>query len=198
MNFLAHAYLSFNKEPILIGNMISDFVKGKKKENFNPSIQIGIMLHRSIDNFTDHHAATKIIKDIFKPYVRLYASVFSDIVYDYFLANDISIFSNPEQLFQFSQKTYQILQQNYILLPEKFKQLLPYMIEYNWLYNYRTYHGINNSFKGVFRRAQYLSYTENAFNTFLKHQEELRNCYNAFFPEISAFTQTKLEELLTI
>ena len=31
MNYLAHAYLSFNDPEILVGNMISDFVKGKKK-----------------------------------------------------------------------------------------------------------------------------------------------------------------------
>ncbi|MFY7899136.1 MAG: ACP phosphodiesterase, partial [Chitinophagaceae bacterium] len=31
MNFLAHAYLSFQQPSLLIGNMISDFVKGKKQ-----------------------------------------------------------------------------------------------------------------------------------------------------------------------
>jgi acyl carrier protein phosphodiesterase len=30
MNYLAHAYLSFGEPDILAGNMISDFVKGKK------------------------------------------------------------------------------------------------------------------------------------------------------------------------
>lgn len=30
MNYLAHAYLSFDEPEILVGNMISDFVKGKK------------------------------------------------------------------------------------------------------------------------------------------------------------------------
>jgi acyl carrier protein phosphodiesterase len=39
MNYLAHAYLSFNQPEILVGNMISDFVKGKKKFDFAPGIQ---------------------------------------------------------------------------------------------------------------------------------------------------------------
>ena len=34
MNFLAHAFLSFNDPDILTGNMISDFVKGKQKFDF--------------------------------------------------------------------------------------------------------------------------------------------------------------------
>ncbi|MBK7121978.1 MAG: hypothetical protein IPH68_03715 [Chitinophagaceae bacterium] len=29
MNYLAHAYLSFNDPEILLGNMISDYIKGK-------------------------------------------------------------------------------------------------------------------------------------------------------------------------
>ena len=62
MNYLAHAYLSFNEPEILVGNMISDFVKGKKKFDYSPGVQKGIALHRAIDNFTDYHTATKAAK----------------------------------------------------------------------------------------------------------------------------------------
>ncbi len=59
MNYLAHAYLSFNQPEIFLGNMISDFVKGKTKFGYPPGIQNGIALHRAIDEFTDAHPATK-------------------------------------------------------------------------------------------------------------------------------------------
>ena len=62
MNYLAHAYLSFNEPEILVGNMISDFVKGKKRFDFSENIQKGIMLHRNIDTFTDEHEVTKKAK----------------------------------------------------------------------------------------------------------------------------------------
>jgi acyl carrier protein phosphodiesterase len=39
MNYLAHAYLSFNEPGILTGNMISDFVKGKRKYDYSEIIQ---------------------------------------------------------------------------------------------------------------------------------------------------------------
>ena len=58
MNYLAHAFLSFRHPEILVGNMISDFVKGRKKDNYEDLVQKGIMLHRSIDSFTDLHEAT--------------------------------------------------------------------------------------------------------------------------------------------
>ena len=66
MNYLAHAYRSFHLPDILVGNMISDFVKGKKKYEYSEGILKGIDLHRSIDTFTDEHEATKqaILADI--------------------------------------------------------------------------------------------------------------------------------------
>ena len=59
MNFLAHAYLSFQHPQMLVGNMVSDFVKGAAKDKFVNDIRQGIILHREIDAFTDIHPATK-------------------------------------------------------------------------------------------------------------------------------------------
>ena len=88
MNFLAHAQLSFHQPEILVGNMISDFVKGKKQYDFSPGIQQGIKLHRAIDQFTDTHPVTKELKQYFRLSYGLYAGVFTDVMYDYFLANE--------------------------------------------------------------------------------------------------------------
>ena len=55
MNFLAHIYLSGEDEGLTIGNFIADSIKGKKYLNFKKEIQKGILLHRSIDTFTDQH-----------------------------------------------------------------------------------------------------------------------------------------------
>ncbi|HCT24230.1 MAG TPA: DUF479 domain-containing protein, partial [Chitinophagaceae bacterium] len=96
MNYLAHAYLSFGKPELLIGNMISDFVKGKKQYDYPAAIQRGIRLHRAIDTFTDTHNSTKIIKQLFKSAVGPYAPAFADVVYDYYLANDPKHLSEAE------------------------------------------------------------------------------------------------------
>ena len=67
MNYLAHAYLSFNHPEIVVGNMISDFVKGKKKFDYSEGIQKGITFHRAIDEFTDSHPTTKKAKEFLRP-----------------------------------------------------------------------------------------------------------------------------------
>ena len=153
MNYLAHAYLSFNNPEVLVGNMISDYVKGKTQYNYPPQVQVGIKLHRDIDNFTDHHPVTKELMNIFRPQYRLYAGAFVDIVYDYFLANDSNEFANNEVLLQFTKQTYAIMQNYTALFPEKYKMMFPYMVSQNWLYNYQYDHGIQKSFNGLVRRA---------------------------------------------
>src|SRR6476619_335472 len=100
MNYLAHAYLSFRQPEILVGNMISDFVKGKKKFDYSPAIQKSMALHRAIDDFTDSHPATIKAKQFFRPAYRLYAGAFIDVVYDHFLALDSNEFANESELLE--------------------------------------------------------------------------------------------------
>jgi acyl carrier protein phosphodiesterase len=195
MNYLAHAYLSFNHPPVLVGNMISDFVKGKKKYAFEPEVQAGIMLHRYIDGFTDSHRATLEAKKIFRPAVGLYAGAFMDIVYDHFLALDPAELPEPEWI-RFAGETYQTLLEFREVLPEKFSRILPFMKEQNWLYNYRFETGIENSFRGLAMRAAYLQSSTAAFREFQKEYEYLRSCYSGFFKDVKIFASTRLTELL--
>lgn len=194
MNFLAHAYLSFDNSDILVGNMISDFVKGKKKFEYDTGIQQGIMLHRQIDTFTDEHEATKEAKEFLRPAVRLYAGAFVDVVYDHFLANDQNEFTDSS-LQMHAKDTYRTLFTYNDILPTPFKKMLPYMQSQNWLYNYKTLSGTESSFGGVVRRASYLYSSSEVFDLFQKHYSALQNCYNAFFPSVKAFAFSQINQL---
>ena len=106
MNFLAHAYLSFQHPEILVGNMISDFVKGRKRLDYSQGIQQGILLHRQIDAFTEMHPATKEARKFLRPAVGLYSGAFVDVAYDHFLANDQNDFPI---LHEHCSETYRVL-----------------------------------------------------------------------------------------
>lgn len=192
MNYLAHAYLSFNHPEILIGNMISDFVKGKKKYDYSPEIQSGIMLHRMIDEYTDNHEVTKNAKEMFKPVYRLYAGAFIDVVYDHFLALDKLQFTNDAALKTFAMRIYSFLNVGINQTPEKFQKMFPYMRDQNWLYNYQFRWGIEKSFEGVRYRAKYITETETAYKIFNEHYLELKSYYENFFPDLKYFVQQLL------
>lgn len=192
MNYLAHAYLSFQQPAILAGNIFSDFVKGKKKFDFPEDIQAGIMLHRTIDRFTDEHAATREANTIFKPGYRLYSGAFTDIVYDHFLANDNRQFT-AEDLYRFSQEVYTVLDGYIEYFPEPFRRVFPWMKQQNWLYNYRRRSGIARSFEGLVARASYISESATAFKLFEDHYEHFQRLYDGFFPEVKLFALETLQ-----
>jgi acyl carrier protein phosphodiesterase len=195
MNYLAHAYLSFHHPGILVGNMISDFVKGKKQFDYPDIVQKGIRLHRAIDAFTDQHPATKKAKEYFKPAVGPYAGAFMDVVYDHFLALDDQRFS-PDGLKTFAEKVYTQLAEHETILPVRFAYMLPYMSGQDWLTNYQYTDGIEKSFGGLVRRAQYLNDSTQAFTLFLHHYNRLQEQYNVFFPDIKEFASSQFDALL--
>lgn len=196
MNYLAHAYFSFENDEIIVGNLISDFVKGRKKLDYPCEIQKGITLHRSIDEFTDNHRVTKEAKEIFRPAYRLYSGAFIDVVYDHFLAIDKNEFTD-KSLFAFSQKIYASVEKYSAWLPEKFGKMFIYMRNQNWLYGYREREMIRNSFTGLVRRSVYLTESDTAFDLFEKHYDELAAFYGEFIRAIKPFAKQRFEELRT-
>lgn len=196
MNYLAHAFLSFHQPDIIIGNMISDFVKGKKQHDYPHMIKNGIILHRRIDAFTDEHLLTKEVKKIFSPAYGLYAGAFTDVVFDYFLANDPQIFTDESALSAFSMEIYTTLEGKLIQTPPPFQMMFPYMRKHNWLYNYRFDEGMHHSFAGLVRRAKYMDDHQTAFDLFLQNREAIQSVYDQFFPLLKNYAHETLQQLL--
>jgi acyl carrier protein phosphodiesterase len=195
MNYLAHAYLSYQQPHILVGNMISDFVKGARKSLYAVTVQQGIDLHRAIDSFTDEHPATAAAKNIFRADYRLYSGPIVDIIYDHFLATDENEFSDAS-LLAFTQEVYALLEAEAAHLPPEFLVAFTYMKRDNWLYHYRLTKGIDQSLRGLARRAAYMNDSAKAVELLLTHYGELKRCYQAFFPDVKQMAKQKLASLL--
>ncbi len=196
MNYLAHAYLSFKEPQVLVGNMISDFVKGKKHYDYPPLVLVGIKLHRAIDAYADLDPFCKKIASYFSESYRLYGAAFADVVCDYFLANDEHEFASADSLDVFCQNSYKRLEAHKEFFDPVFSLMFPFMKEQNWLYNYRGTEGIRKSFRGLQKRSKYIKETDTAFATFLEHKEEMRIHYDSFFPNVKKFAEKSLQELL--
>lgn len=194
MNYLAHAYLSFNRPELIVGNLISDFVKGNRKYDYPAGIRQGIELHRQIDTFTDSHPATRQAAAFFKPAYGLYAFAFTDIVFDHFLAIDESIFSE-RSLLDFSNNTYTVLQSFEAFHPPGFARLFPSMKTHNWLFNYRHTGGIERSFGGLVYRAKYMADPIPAIEIFEAQYEPLKKIFREFFPSLKAFAESEIDRM---
>lgn len=191
MNFLAHAYLSFGNKEILIGNMISDFVKGRTQYDFIQGIQKGIVLHRRIDDYTDTHGAVRQAKEYFRPAYRLYSGPIIDILFDHFLAKDSKQFL-PLRLDDFTLNVYQAIDEYASHLPLRFVPVFTYMQSENWLLNYQYKEGIAKSIRGLVRRSSYLADSATAIDLFHEHYNELEECYHQFFEDVKIYAKEQL------
>lgn len=191
MNFLAHIYLSGENDLIKIGNFMADGIRGKQFEHFPDDVQKGIILHRFIDTYTDSH-------DIFRKSTRRlhekyhhYAGVIVDIVYDHFLAKNWSKYSD-EKLENFISRFYNSLHDNYAILTEKTQDLMPYMIERNWLLSYQTVEGIHQILTQMDRRSKNVSKMQFASEELKEFYTEFEDEFTTFFEDIQKQSKQKL------
>ena len=195
MNYLAHAFLSFDNEHLVVGNLIGDFVKGRKQlQNYPESIQKGIFLHRHIDAFSDNHSILKQGIKILKPSQQRYAPVVIDIFYDYFLAKNWSLFSD-KSLDVFAAETYAHLQRNFEIMPQKVSKTFEKMIEHNWLVGYQYKARIEYAFQRLSERIKHEHHLLHAINDLEEHKEQLNEDFILFFPDLIQSAKQEIQKL---
>lgn len=190
MNFLAHIYLSGDNDLIKIGNFMADGIRGKHFESYPLEIQKGIILHRAIDTFTDAHPIFRQSTKRLHEKYHHYAGVIVDVFYDHFLAKNWNKYSD-EKLDHFVARFYQSLKDNHIILSERTKGMMPYMIEHNWLVSYQTVDGINRILTQMDQRTKNESKMRFATNELSEFYNEFEDEFTNFFQELILFSNTK-------
>ena len=191
MNFLAHIYLSNNQPMVTIGNFIADGIKGKDYKNYPKDIQIGILLHREIDTFTDAHPLVRqSTKRLHQNYSH-YSGVIIDILYDHFLAKNWNSYSDVP-LETFVDDFYDLLETHYELLPTRIQKMMPYMLADNWLVSYAKIEGIQKVLDGMNRRTKLISGMNNATSELQQYYTEFEEEFTVFFEELREFSANKL------
>mgnify|MGYP003671628903 FL=1 len=194
MNYLAHIYLSGNNDLVTIGNFIADGIKGKSYKKRKKDIQIGILLHRHIDTFTDaHKTVRKSTKRLHEKYGH-YSGIIVDILYDHFLAKNWKNYSDVP-LDEYADSFYGALEAHFDILPLRIQKMMPYMVADNWLLNYASIDGISRVLDGMNRRTKNRSGMDKAVNELEEFYNEFENEFTLFFDELITFSKNKLQEL---
>jgi acyl carrier protein phosphodiesterase len=181
----------------MIGNFMADSIKGNKFKLYTEDVQKGIILHRQIDTFTDAHQIVRRSKRRLHKRYGLYAGVIINIFYDHFLAKNWSDYS-AIPLDVYVDSVYKLLNQNFELLPEKTQNMLPYMMEYNWLYNYQFMKGMQEVFEGMNRRTKNRVQMNLAPQDLQEHYTDFETDFFQFFAELITFSNNKLATFQTV
>ena len=190
MNFLAHLYLSGESDGIKTGNFIGDYVKGRNFENYTGDIRKGILLHRSIDNFTDNHYLFQEVRKYFYPDYGRYSGIVGDVVCDHLLAKQWNRFS-CYQLRDFARNAHNILLSNYFKLPFRVQQFLPLMIKHNRLESYASVEGLEKALQIMANYTTLPALSHKAVEVLEKNHDQINEFFIRFMEEIFCFVVTE-------
>lgn len=183
MNHLAHLFLSQSDVDLMVGNYIADHVKGKAIYNYDENIQKGILMHRSIDEYTDQHPVVKKSKERLYESYHKYSPVIVDMFYDHILAKNWEEYS-PIPLQLFCSNTYLLLKSRYSVFPKSAQRMYDHMSVHDWLYNYRHLEGMQKALNGLSYRARFDSKMNEAVQDLESDYELYKFEFNTFFPDL--------------
>ena len=190
MNFLAHLHLSCSDDFLLAGNFLADMLSLRETNALPDGYKKGIELHRLIDTFTDNNAEVKLINQKLYPYVRKYAPVASDVLFDYFLAKNWSLY-NHLSLRDFTEKIYNTLAIHLHVAPVETQILVKKMIDDDFLYKYTNREGLTFVFDKMNKRARFVVNFKNALEILDKEEEfvdtHFKIFYNQLISEVKVF-----------
>jgi acyl carrier protein phosphodiesterase len=178
----------------MVGNFIGDFVKGRNlQERFEPEVARGIELHRAIDEFTDAHAVVLESKKRLRAKYRHYSAVIVDVFYDHYLARNWSRY-HTTPLPRYAENAYATLNAFQAILPDQVNQMLPYMINGNWLVNYGRVEGIQRALMGISRRTRFDSKMDESINDLREFYSEFEDEFIRFFPDLQQHATSFLSQ----
>ncbi|PLX22702.1 MAG: DUF479 domain-containing protein [Salinivirgaceae bacterium] len=148
MNYLAHLYLSGNDHQLIVGNFIGDAVKGKLFMSYPDRIKEGILLHRSIDSYTDNHPIVKEAKLFFKNSYEKYSGVAVDMLFDHYLASNWKDF-HKEPLASYVNVINRVLLSFFEYMPYRIQLMMPFWVKHRWPELYETKTGLYRVLNGM-------------------------------------------------
>lgn len=194
MNYLAHIYLSGDNDLLKIGNFMADSVRGNSYLNYPEEIKKGILLHRYIDTFTDAHPIYRKSKHRLHQKYGHYSGVIMDIVYDHYLAKNWANYSD-QKLEHYADNFYKLLQDNYYVLTDRTKGMLPYLMTGNWLVSYATLAGLEIILFQMDYRTKHRAHMQEAMVELAQFYTEFEDEFRLFFEELEQHCKEKLAEL---
>lgn len=195
MNYLAHVFLARQSDQAMVGAVLGDFAKASIVGIYAPAVELEIRLHRSIDIYTDSHAIVRDAVQLFAQPRRRFAGIVLDVFFDHLLARRWASYCDTP-LRDFIDSFYRALATHEGALPDRLRDLAPFMIEQDWLGKYRDFAGVEWA---VNRMSQRLSRNGDLLRAGLddvrEHYDAIAAGFDSFFPQLIAFSAARRIEL---
>lgn len=199
MNLLAHALLACSTldntdGQECTGALMADYFTGQNLLDYPLGIKTGILQHRAIDAFTDHHV-------VFREYRRAIAAagaprftsgILADIFWDHVLGSEWDSWGKPlcgQDLEPFCNEVYARLGQTKECHSPSFAKAYPWIVGMSWLSSYAGREGIERTLMGLAGRMSGAWVLEGCIRIMDELDRPMRQSFARFWPELVAFAQ---------
>lgn len=183
MNYLAHALLSFNNDPIIVGNFIADHILPGETEKLPENVRRGVMIHRMIDSYTDSHPLFITSKRHFYNGFERYSGILVDIYYDYLLAKNFQLYTHvPLKIF--TANIYSVLDKNRQHMTKSSLRFLDYVLANDLFFEYSKLERIELVLKQLSVRLNHGVFLNNSMPLFLENEEKLESDFVNFMSDL--------------
>lgn len=188
MNWLAHVLLSKKDTEYQIGNFLADPLKGRPWADASVAIKEGMLMHKSIDKFTDSHAIVSQSKSrLGKGYLK---GVVIDLLYDHFLSLNWEQYSRIPQS-EFLQHFHIGALQLAKTYPPEANRIVTNLSKSKVLSSYTEFSGFVEALKRIDTRlsprVKAKDMTISYKNIVEQEYTYLKTDFEVFFPELMAF-----------
>ncbi len=192
MNFLAHIYLSGNNDLVKIGNFVGDWIKGNEYKKYPADIQKGILIHRSIDFYTDNHPTIRKSKNRLNDKYHKYSGIIIDIFYDHFLASNWKVYSTI-LLSDFLNNVHESLLVNMHYFSEEIQEFIPRFMKYKWIESYDSLLGIEKVLQGMSKHTSLPDKTDEAIEILKMYYDDFQNEFFEYFPQLIQHVEERFQ-----
>mgnify|MGYP002265619164 FL=1 len=170
----------------MYANLQGDYIKGKDFSMYHETVQKGVVLHRTIDNFIDTHPAVRDLLHKLYPHLPKISGIAVDIYFDHLLAKNWNQF-HTKPLREFVDAFYSFEPQFSNEFSPEFKFMLSKMKEYDWLYQYQFYDGLEKACSGLSRRISFKNNLHQAPAVFRTKEKEIEQAFRLFMQDAHPF-----------
>jgi acyl carrier protein phosphodiesterase len=154
MNFLGHLYFSDNDPALMYANLFGDFMKGTDLEQYPYSIKKGIILHRAIDQYIDHHPDVVALMQHLYPVLPKVTGIAIDLYFDHILAQNWEQY-HPISLRKFLDNFYSYSIDQESAYPDHYKNFIQLLKKNDWISHYSEREGLAKMCNGVSQRLSF-------------------------------------------
>lgn len=163
----------------MLHNLFGDFVRGSDLSHYPKDAQVGIRLHRAIDDFMDRHEKVlDVVHHLHKELPKI-GAVAMDLYFDHLLAKRWNTYHN-QSYGAYLKVFYESVDVSSNYFGLAFQLFIQKLIRYDWMSYYPTLEGLDKACRGVSLRLSFPNELVNGKDVFVANEQLIADAFEVY------------------